>query len=90
MTVYLVGISDCESNSIVCVCATKELAIKKMFEERDRLVKEWKEMSQWEKDRGLKMGIYDQMIESLSSDDHEKWENYPHEVPYISQIDVLE
>jgi len=107
MNVWIVGVSDCESNSIVCVCSTKELALKKMFETRDELIAEWKEMKVYEAEstknfieesaaKGIHFGfdtgrdLYGDMIKALSSDDWEKWDNYPHDRPYISPMTVLE
>ena len=43
MKVWIVAVSDCESTSVGAICSTKEIAIREMFNERDRLVKEWKE-----------------------------------------------
>ena len=45
--VYLVGVSDCESNSTVCICATKEIAERELFKKRDELIAEWKEMDEY-------------------------------------------
>lgn len=99
--VWIVGVRDCESNSVVCICATKELAEKKLFEERDKLVKEWREL-----DRSTQKGItkycremlmpvykdemYKNMIENLKGDDYENWNNFPHDRPYLYEQEVLE
>jgi hypothetical protein len=78
-----------------------------MFAERDRLLKEWKEMKEWEKEstrkfveesaaKGIHFGfnterdMYGDMIKNLSSDDYEKWDNYPHERPYIYETEIVE
>ena len=107
MKVWIVGVRDCESNYTVCICSTKELAIKKMFAERDRLLKDWHEMKEWEKEstrkfveesaaKGIHFGfsterdMYGDMIKAISSDDYENWNNYPHDVPYVYETEVLE
>jgi hypothetical protein len=90
MKIWLVGVSDCESNSIVCACATKELAIKKMFEERDRLVAGWKESINQDASSKFTRNLYQPMVDALSGDDYEHWDNYPNDVPYISEMEVLD
>lgn len=91
MKVWIVGISDCESNSIVCLCSTKELAIKKMFAERDRLVAEYQKSYQhWIEKDLTEDNMYKNMIQALSGDDYENWDNYPHDRPYIHEMEVLE
>ena len=42
--IWIVGISDCEGNYVVAICATKEIAERELFKARDNLVKEWKKM----------------------------------------------
>lgn len=108
MKVWVVGVSNCEENYTVVICSTKEIAEKKLFEERDRLIKEWREMKIFTEKRqqefveeqakqGIHVGgftfnkknIYEQMIENLSSNDYKKWDNYPHDVPYLYETEVL-
>lgn len=43
MTVWEVGVGDCESSYTICVCATKELALREMFRKRDELLAEGRE-----------------------------------------------
>lgn len=89
--VWLVGISDCESNSTICLCSTKELALTKMFAERDKLVKEYQEMRErWDGKGLVEDNMYVGMIKALSHDDYENWDNYPHDQPYIWEMEVLE
>ena len=101
MKVWLVGCGDCESNYVVCLCNTKELAVKKLFEKRDELVKEWKRMDKSQqksiKDfcskKKIKLyvdNMYKDMIKNLSSNDYENWNNYPQECPYICEMEVLD
>ena len=89
MKVWLVIVSDCESSGVVAVCSTKILAERELFKKRDELVKGWKEMLDFAKDRGAD-DMYQNMIKNLSSDDYEKWDNYPQEVVSISEVEVIE
>ena len=84
MTIWVVGISDCESNSIVAICTTKEIAEREMFKTRDKLVANWKEMD------GLGEDMYKKMIAALSGNDYENWDNYPHDEPYLYETTVVE
>ena len=42
--VWVVGVSDCEGNSIKAICSTKILAERELFKARDELVEEYKRM----------------------------------------------
>jgi len=83
MKVWIVGIESCEGNRIVAVCATKPIAEKYLFKARDMLVEEWREMEKMS-------SIYTDMIKNLSSDNYEKWNNFPHDCPYLYDIEVKE
>lgn len=100
MKVWIVGVSDYEGNYIVAVCATKEIAEKKLFEERDRLVKEWQELDEYnskrieefcrkEKKKSWIDNMYKDMINALQGNDYENWNNYPHNCPYLYKTEVL-
>ncbi len=39
---------------------------------------------------GNERDMYGDMIKNLSHDDYEKWENYPQEVPWISETEVID
>lgn len=95
--VYLVGASDCESNSTVCICATKKIEERELFKKRDELIAEWKEMDKFIKEGEIKNNfpdnhdeMYLKMIKNLSSDDYKNWDNFPHEEPYISEINIID
>ena len=101
MKVWLVGVSDCESNSVIAICSTKEIAERELFKERDRLIKEYKDMhihQQEFNDKYCKENnipkindpMYKDMIEALSGNDYEHWDNYPHDKPYLTEIEVKE
>ena len=100
-TVWLVGVANCEENRIACICATKELAEKYLFIERDKLTKDWQEMDAWCKQHDIEYNKehpnaqvsedkgYQIMIQNLSGNDYENWNNYPHDVPYIQAREVI-
>ncbi len=90
MKVWLVSIADVESNEIKHICKTEELAIKRLFEERDKLIEGWKhQIKVFSDDKDYKEGL-NKMIKNVSSDDYKHWDNYPQEVPYISEREVEE
>lgn len=81
--VWIVMCGDVEGAAVVAICESKETALKVLFEERDRLVAEYTEMLDMDKD------MYQRMIDALSGDNYEEWNNYPHECPYLYQKEVL-
>ena len=89
MSVYLVGVGDCESYGVICACATKELAVKKLFEQRDKMVLDWIKYRDHKDSFPSSVEMYQKMIDSLAGKDYENWNNYPHETPTISEQEVL-
>jgi hypothetical protein len=101
MKIWIVGVSDCEGNSIRCVCATKKIAERELFKARDELVAEWKEMDEYSQ-KSIKEfcekenkpiwveDMYSKMIEALSGNDYEKWDNDPHDRPYLYEMEVIQ
>ena len=109
MKVWVVGVSDCEGNSIRCLCATKGIAERELFKARDELIEEYKRMKDFtdksqkefieeKAKQGIHFGfkfsdkpdnIYIGMIDALSSNDYEKWDNYPHDRPYLYETEIL-
>ncbi len=98
--VWVVGIGDCEGNEIVAVCSTKELAEKKLFETRDKLIAEWKEADicnqasivkfcQEKNKKVWEDTMYKDMITSLQGNDYEKWNNFPHDCPYLYETELI-
>ena len=73
MRVYVVGIADCEGNSIISVCADKIIAERELFKSRDKLQKRWKELM----DGSGMDEDYKEMIKNLNGDDYKNWNNYP-------------
>jgi hypothetical protein len=94
MKVWEVGVSDCKSSHTICICATKEIALREMFAKRDALIAWWKEEVIRNEKRNRERGSYDdiwkEMIDALSSEDYENWDNYPHEVPWIRETEIVE
>jgi len=99
MKVWIVGVSDCEGNSIVAVCSTKKIAERELFKTRDKLIIEYKEMNKHiqksmeefckkEKKPIWVEDMYKQMITALSGNDYKNWNNYPHEKPYLYEVEV--
>lgn len=90
MKIWVVGVADCEGNSITAICSTKEIAERELFKTRDDLVKEWKEMQEYFNKEGRQDKMYSGMIEALSSNNYENWGNYPHDCPYLYETEVIE
>lgn len=101
MKVWIVGVSDCEGNSIKAICLTKAIAERELFKIRDELIVEWKEMDEYQqksiqefckKENKLVWtdGMYKEMITALSGNDYKNWYNYPHDKPYLYKIEVME
>jgi hypothetical protein len=101
MNVWIVGVSDCESNEIKCVCLTKEIAERELFKVRDALIVEWKkadvdiqvsirELCEKEQCLIWEERMYKKMITALLGNDYERWENFPHDRPYLYKVNVME
>ena len=86
MKVYIVGIADCEGNSITSVCANKIIAERELFKARDKLQKRWKELM----DRSGMDEDYEEMIKNLNGNDYKNWNNYPCECPFLEMYEVIE
>lgn len=101
MQVFIVGISDCETNSIKVVCTTKDIAKRELFKIRDELIVEWKksdktlqeDISAYCKKHNKHLwsdNIYKKMITALSGNNYENWDNGPHDKPYLYEVTVME
>lgn len=89
MKVWLVLKYDAEGAETLHICATKELAVKKLFEERDKLIADWKKMDKFlTQEYGEKDNEYKRMIKSLSGDDYENWDNYPNDCLAIEEMEL--
>jgi hypothetical protein len=90
MEVWVVIVANVESSYIKAICLTEEIAKRELFKVRDKLVKEWKEISRLNGDNGSSEDMYEEMIDNLSDDEYLKWDNYPHDCPYIYKMKVIE
>lgn len=99
MTVFVLTVDDCESTSILGIYQKKEDAVKALFEERGRLLEQWKEYQkrdeEWceqcskENNRIYeKPTMYQRMIDNLSNDDYENWSNFPHDCLHITPMET--
>jgi len=86
MKVYLVGYSDCESNLVLNVYDSYGNALKRFHEIRLDLLNNAKDrvitVNKWAKD------MYSEMVKRLKEEDPEKIDNYPHETPYIQEMEL--
>ena len=87
MKVWAVLKYDVETLELLHICNTKELAIKKLFEERDKLILHWKEMDELVNEE-YQDDTYKQMIKNLSSNDYENWDNYPYDCLTIEELEL--
>lgn len=86
MKVYLVGSSDCEFTNTRYACLSKETAMKRWDEIRKDLIAE--------NDACIETYttdvMYNRIGKNLSETDPEKMDNYPHEEPFIQEMDTEE
>lgn len=88
--IWVVGVSNPETNRIVAICATKEIAERELFKARDELIEEWRDMDIFCNKDGRKDDIYKKMIKALTGDNYKKWDNFPHDCPYLYETELLE
>lgn len=88
MKVWKVGVNDCESNSTVCICSTKEIAIREMFKVRDGLIAQDEMLQDYYLKNGLKN--MKKVSDSLGGLDYNAWNNFPHETPYIHEMEIID
>ena len=90
MKIYLVGDCGPEHNSVYYTCKTKKQALKRFQELRKDLLKEKKEHLKYWNDKGENFGqeMYEKMIKNLSEEDSQKIDNFPHETPYIVEMEL--
>lgn len=89
MKIFIVGDDGPEHNNVISVHMTYEGAFKAWNDRRLELLKEAKSSLRRNK-RGGKhwCEMYERMVKSLSCKDPAKIDNYPHETPYIRQMEV--
>lgn len=92
MKVWVVGVGDVEGSGNSGLYKTKKSAVKAILGQRDLLIADWKRMLEYnnKKHGGLFNEMYEGMIKNLSSDDYESWDNYPHDCPFMYEMEVEE
>jgi len=85
MKIYIVGDHGPEHNSIQSVHKTREGALKAWNRHRLYLLQDARKFS-----KGSKYGksMCKEIIKNLSCKDPKKIDNYPHETPYIQEMEV--
>lgn len=94
MKVYLICISAADNGGVLRVAGNLCKAYQIMREERDKLVEDWKQMIDFIKNENEKdhngIQTYEKMIQNLSGDDFETWNNYPHDTLVLKEFEVEE
>ena len=101
MKVWIVSVGNCEDSGGALLCATKEIAERELFKARDALAAEWKKSDEFLQKENIKYckkrnlplieeNMYRDMIKALQGDDYVKWDNYPHDCPYLYEAEVLD
>ena len=101
MKVWIMSVGNCEDTSGALLCTTKEIAERELFKARDKLIAEWEKSDEWlqksnaqyykDKNEPIREdNMYKDMIKALSGNDYTKWDNYPHDCPYIYETEVVE
>jgi len=86
MKIYLVGSCDCESTNTLYACLSKETALKHWEEIRQTLVGYTKHMLEKYPNDEMELRI----LKNLSETDPKKMNNYPHERPFIHEMETEE
>ena len=92
-TIFIVGISDAEANSIVSVHKTYKGALEVWNKERTKLIKQFKIVKFYEVAREMVQEhscSSNINITNLQCEDPEKINNYPLDTPYIAKYKLFE
>lgn len=85
MKVYLVGSCDCEFTDTRYVCLSKETALKHWEEIRQELIE--RNIETW---KNFDNVMYERINKNLKETNPEKMDNYPHEEPFIYEMETEE
>lgn len=85
MKVYLVGSNDCEFTDTRYVCLSKETALKHWEEIRKELIE--RNIEVW---KNFDNVMYARINKNLQETNPEKIDNYPHEEPFIYEMETEE
>ena len=83
MKVYLVGISNCESTTVLHACLSKETALKRWEEIRQELIE--RNIEVW---KDFDNAMYDRINNNLQETDPKKMDNYPQDEPFIHEMET--
>jgi ribosomal 50S subunit-associated protein YjgA (DUF615 family) len=86
MKVYLVGSCDCEFTNTKYICLSKVTALKRWEEIRQELIKQVNDILKKYPDDEMELRI----LKNLSETDPEKINNYPHDEPFIREMETEE
>ena len=81
--IYLVGITSADESGIYHACKTRKTALKRWNEIRLRLLKENDSAYGYLNDE-----LYRRIKNNLIETDPDKMDNYPHDEPFIQEIDL--
>ena len=92
MKVWLVGTNDVEMTYVQHVCLSEKTALKRWEELRQALIKECQVHIKYINDNNLAHNIkrYEHMIERLSETNPKTLDNFPHEEPFIDEMEAEE
>ena len=84
--IWIVGINGCETNNVMAVCATEEIARRELFKVRDEMIRSIEAMPPID----LK-SFYQKQKTILLDDNPQKWgDDNPYDYPYMSNVELLE
>lgn len=84
--VWIVAVTACDSWALKGLYASKKDAIKRLFKERDLLIEDWRGMIEFLGKPPDKM--FNEMIDAISKDDYENWDNDPHDTPILLKMRI--
>lgn len=90
MKIYIVGVRDVEDCNDVYACKSKKTAVKRWNELRLEVIDNIKTSMKRTKDDSSYVLMCQRMLINLSETDPSKLDNYPHEEPYIHEMEVEE
>jgi len=84
MKVYLVGSNDCEFTDTRYVCLSKKTALKRWEEIRQELIQRANDILKLYPEDETELRI----LKNLQEKNYIKMNNYPHERPFISEMET--
>lgn len=87
MKVWIVGISDCEDTMIYHVCLSKKTALVRWDERRLEIIEAIEDMIKRHENKS-ECKMYKRMLKNLAETDPEKMDNFPHEEPFIKEMET--